>query len=102
MAKWDVFSKTPEGDGKWHFRRTVDAGSARAATNALRREYPRVYASGGQIHAGYKLKAQRSNPSNRVVKSLTLRNMALVTIQRLPGGAVKVSGRKMAGRDRKR
>jgi hypothetical protein len=31
-------------------------------------------------------------------KSLTLRNMALVTIKRLPGGAVSVSGRKLAGR----
>jgi len=38
----------------------------------------------------------KSNPS-RGAKSLTLRNMALVTIKRLPGGAVAVSGRKMAG-----
>ena len=30
-------------------------------------------------------------------KSLTLRNMALVTIKRLPGGAVAVTGRKLAG-----
>jgi hypothetical protein len=42
------------------------------------------------------------NPVRNPSKSLTLRNMSLVTIQRLPGGAVKVSGRKMAGRDRKR
>jgi hypothetical protein len=31
-------------------------------------------------------------------KSLTLHNMSLVTIRRLPNGAVAVSGRKMAGR----
>jgi len=48
------------------------------------------------------LKAQRSNPSNYVGKSLTLRNMSLVTIRRLPNGAVAVSGRKMAGKSRKR
>ena len=35
-------------------------------------------------------------------KSLTLRNMALVTIKRLPGGAVAVTGRKLAGAGRKR
>ena len=53
-------------------------------------------ATGGKHVATYEPK--RGNPS----KSLTLRNMALVTIKRLPGGAVKVSGRKMAGRGRKR
>ena len=36
-----------------------------------------------------------SNPGG---KSLTIRNMASVTIRRLPGGAVAVTGRKMAGR----
>jgi hypothetical protein len=37
-----------------------------------------------------------SNPS----KSLTLRNMASVTIKRLPGGAVAVTGRKLGGSGR--
>lgn len=34
-------------------------------------------------------------------KSLTLRNMALVTIKRLPGGAVAITGRKLAGGGRR-
>ena len=41
----------------------------------------------------------KHNPASRVGgKGLTLRNMALVTIQRLPGGAVKISGRRMNAR----
>jgi hypothetical protein len=40
----------------------------------------------------------RNSRARKRSKSLTLRNMALVTIKRLPGGAVAVSGRKMAGR----
>ncbi len=39
------------------------------------------------------------NPATRVGgKGLTLRNMAVVTVKRLPGGAVAITGRKMAGR----
>jgi hypothetical protein len=41
-------------------------------------------------------------PKRNPHKSLTLRNMSLVTIRRLPNGAVAVSGRKMAGKSRKR
>jgi hypothetical protein len=37
--------------------------------------------------------ARRSNPNPS--KGVTLRNMASVTIKRLPGGAVAVSGRRM-------
>ena len=37
-----------------------------------------------------------SNPG----KAVTLRNMASVTIKRLPGGAVQVTGRKLAGTGR--
>ena len=39
-----------------------------------------------------------SNPARG--KGLTLRNMASVTIKRLPGGAVAVTGRKLAGTGR--
>jgi hypothetical protein len=54
--------------------------------------------SGGNVHISVK-----HNPGTRVGgKGLTLRNMALVIIKRLPGGAVKISGRKMAGKGRKR
>jgi hypothetical protein len=35
-------------------------------------------------------------------KAVTLRNMASVTIRRLPGGAVAVTGRKLNGSRRKR
>ena len=42
--------------------------------------------------------AKQKNPC----KSLTLRNMAVVTVKRLPGGAVAVTGRKLAGGGRKR
>ena len=34
------------------------------------------------------------------MKSVTLRNMASVTIKRLPGGAVAVTGRKLGGTGR--
>ena len=46
------------------------------------------------------LAGQKKNPCSRVArgKGLTLRNMASVTITRLPGGAVSVTGRKLAGR----
>jgi hypothetical protein len=42
-----------------------------------------------------------NNPA-RVARGLTLRNMASVTIRRLPGGAVAVTGRKLNGSRRKR
>jgi hypothetical protein len=45
-----------------------------------------------------KLTGGKNNPSN----SVTLRNMASVTIKRLPGGAVAVTGRKLNGARRKR
>ena len=40
---------------------------------------------------------KKKNPCSRVArgKGVTLRNMASVTIRRLPGGAVAVTGRKM-------
>jgi hypothetical protein len=47
------------------------------------------------------LKHSETSPSlffhGNPARGLTLRNMALVTIKRLPGGAVAVSGRRMAG-----
>ena len=50
--------------------------------------------SGGNVSISVK-----HNPASRVGgKGLTLRNMALVTIKRLPGGAVKISGRRMNAR----
>jgi hypothetical protein len=40
-----------------------------------------------------------ANPGRRnAARGVTLRNMASVTIKRLPGGAVAVTGRKLAGR----
>ena len=38
----------------------------------------------------------------RAARGVTLRNMASVTIKRLPGGAVAVTGRKLNGARRKR
>jgi hypothetical protein len=47
--------------------------------------------------------AKKRNPRSRVGgKGVTLRNMASVTIKRLPGGAVAVTGRKLNGARRKR
>lgn len=40
----------------------------------------------------------KNNPASRVGgKGVTLRNMASITIKRLPGGAVAVTGRKLGG-----
>jgi hypothetical protein len=44
----------------------------------------------------YARSASRKPKKNPCGKYLTLRNMALVGIERLPGGSVKVSGRRMA------
>jgi hypothetical protein len=52
----------------------------------------------GRLVKDYNLGDQVGWTKNPGGKSLTLHNMALVTIKRLPGGAVAVSGRKMAGR----
>ena len=42
------------------------------------------------------------NPRKAKGKSTTLRNMASVTIQKLPNGVVKITGRKIGSRKRKR
>ena len=43
----------------------------------------------------------KHNPASRVGgKGVTLRNMASITIKRLPGGAVAITGRKLAGTGR--
>ena len=46
---------------------------------------------------------KESNPGRRNVggKGVTLRNMASVTVKRLPGGAVAITGRKLAGGGRR-
>ena len=66
------------------------------------RENPSKRSSRKRVGAALKkwLAGQKKNPCSRVArgKGLTLRNMASVTIQRLPGGAVAVTGRKLAGR----
>ena len=41
---------------------------------------------------------QRGNPRKIKGKSTTLRNMASVTITKLPNGVVKITGRKMRGK----
>jgi hypothetical protein len=56
-------------------------------------------AAHGQAKIG-QLRVQRVEPNPS--RSLTLRNMASVTIKRLPGGAVAVTGRKLNGSRRKR
>ena len=44
----------------------------------------------------------KHNPASRVGgKGVTLRNMASVTVKRLPGGAVAITGRKLAGGGRR-
>ena len=42
------------------------------------------------------LKKARRNPRKVAGKSTTLRNMASVTVTKLPNGVVKITGRKMA------
>lgn len=42
--------------------------------------------------------SNRGNPRKVKGRSTTLRNMASVTIQKLPNGVVKITGRKMAGK----
>jgi len=44
----------------------------------------------------------KGNPRKVKGRSITLRNMALITIRKLPNGVVKITGRKMANRRRKR
>ena len=59
------------------------------------RENPRKRSAQKRVGAALKKwLAGRKNPC----KAVTLRNMASVTIRRLPGGAVAVTGRKLAGR----
>ena len=47
------------------------------------------------------LKKARRNPRKVAGKSTTLKNMASVTVTKLPNGVVKITGRKMAGKVRK-
>ena len=44
------------------------------------------------------LKKARRNPRKVAGKSTTLKNMASVTVTKLPNGVVKITGRKMAGK----
>jgi hypothetical protein len=54
--------------------------------------WERVYA------AAYNRTVRRTNPRKVNGKSTTLRNMASVTITKLPNGVVKIIGRKMRGK----
>jgi nitrous oxide reductase accessory protein NosL len=69
---------------------------ARANDKASAKHYQRE--TGGRV-----VRVASRNPAARVGgKGVTLRNMASVTIKRLPGGAVAVTGRKLNGARRKR
>ena len=68
---------------------------ARANDKASAKVYQRE--TGGRI-----VRVASRNPARVGGKCLTLRNMASVTIKRLPGGAVAVTGRKLNGARRKR
>jgi hypothetical protein len=77
--------------GNWVYEVRGAGGEllARANDKASARRYQ--LETGGRI-----VKVASRNPA--ASKSISLRNMALVTIKRLPGGAVAVSGRRMKGR----
>ena len=73
---------------------------ARANDKASAKHYQRE--TGGRVVRVASRNPAKHNPAARVGgKGVTLRNMASVTIKRLPGGAVAITGRKLAGGGRR-
>lgn len=75
---------------------------AKTAAAALRKARFEWGSSGEWTDADLKkFTVKAANPS-KLARSLTLRNMALVTIRKNRDGSIAVSGRKMASRSKKR
>ena len=79
---------------------TASRTATRTATEATTTGNKTSTSTGGASTSGGNVSISvKHNPATRVGgKGLTLRNMAVVTVKRLPGGAVAITGRKMAGR----
>ena len=90
---------------------TYEAGSAPAALRMARKENRDSYGDSKDMRRYRKSMRvvnrktaepsewqPRRNPRKVKGKSTTLRNMASVTIRKLPNGVVKITGRKMAER----
>ena len=104
LKKWLGSQKKNSGRRNAGGTSTASRTATRTATEATTTGNKTSTSTGGASTSGGNVSISvKHNPGTRVGgKGLTLRNMAVITIQRLPGGAVKVSGRKMAGKGRKR
>jgi len=83
---------------------TASRTATRAATEATTTGNKTSTSTGGASTSGGNVSISVKHNPARVArgKAVTLRNMASVTIRRLPGGAVAVTGRKLNGSRRKR
>jgi hypothetical protein len=92
LTRFDVGHKTIKAFGR---RWPVEDFIGRVLASDVGK---RVYRSGDVLSVeNDEQMARRRGRKNPAHKSVTLRNMASVTVTRLPGGAVAVTGRKLAG-----
>ena len=76
------------------------ARNGRFSLSRLKDEYGRQREAGSGRGRSLKraYRTVKSNPRKVAGKSTTLKNMASVTVTKLPNGVVKITGRKMAGK----
>ena len=79
------------------------ARNGRFSLSRLKDEYGRQREAGSGRGRSLKraYRTVKSNPRKVKGKSTTLKNMASVTVTKLPNGVVKITGRKMAEKARK-
>ena len=82
---------------------TASRTATRTATEATTTGNKTSTSTGGASTSGGNVSISvKHNPAARVGgKGVTLHNMASITIKRLPGGAVAITGRKLAGGGRR-
>ena len=96
MNTWGIGMQRKK-NGRFSLSRLKDEyGRQREAGSGRVRSLKRAY---GSVKGN--LPSRHNNPRKARGNSTTLRNMASVTIQKLPNGVVKITGRKMAGKCRR-
>ena len=104
LKKWLATQKKNSGRRNAGGTSTASRTATRAATEATTTGNKTSTSTGGASTSGGNVSISVKHNPARVArgKAVTLRNMASVTIRRLPGGAVAVTGRKLNGSRRKR
>jgi hypothetical protein len=93
---YNVYGVFPSGSG-----RQIGRTATRSEGEDIGKSFVKEQGRGARyaVKAEHKVYPER-NPRKVAGKSTTLKNMASVTVTKLPNGVVKITGRKMRGKKR--